>query len=124
MVNKVYKSAYKFGQAVANVQNEYKRVQKMKEVEATDVEKHRYISCLAGQAGPVGQGAILGLGVAKEVIDFSSKSLSSEQRRAYHGISGIWRDGVKDMKNNYIGSSYGVRHSEDGACLKLLKKRK
>lgn len=62
------------------------------------------------------------VGGVKEVYDFGIKVTSPVHRENYKGVSGIVRDGVKDMKNNFIGSFYGASHPQEGSCNMLLKK--
>lgn len=103
---------------LSNWNNERKNVEKMK---LSDENKHQYMSCLAGKGG-VGMAATgLGAGVAKEVDDFSYKTLTPEQRKKYHGVMGVALDGGKDMVNNLKGLKHGYIDNKD--CYNLLKKK-
>lgn len=103
---------------LSNWNNKRKNVEKMK---LSDENKHQYMSCLAGKGG-VGMAATgLGAGVAKEVYDFSYKTLTPEQRKKYHGVMGVALDGGKDMVNNLKGLKHGYIDNKD--CYNLLKKK-
>ncbi|MBO5284898.1 MAG: hypothetical protein J6B00_03380 [Alphaproteobacteria bacterium] len=58
------------------------------------------------------------------MVDYHKKSTDPVEFKAYKGYPGIIADGVKDMKNNFIGSAYGVMHPQAGSCDKFLKKGK
>ena len=75
-----------------------------------DGEKHRELSCRAGQEGVAGVAGILAAGAAKEIVDFTKKVTNEDLRNAYGGVEGVVADGVKDMKNNVNGSLYGFLH--------------
>lgn len=100
---------------------EYKTINQLA---GSDVGKHQYMSCKSGQVGVGGVAAALAVGAAKEVIDFTKKTIVKTERDRYNGVLGVATDGAKDMKNNIIGSFYGLTHSQRGGCDKLLKKGK
>lgn len=114
------RNIYSYNKGIANMLQEYKTISKQS---GSDVGKHQYMSCKSGQAGIGGVVAALTVGAAKESYDFARKSTSSIHRENYKGVSGIIEDGVKDMKNNVIGSFYGLTHPQNGSCDSLLKKK-
>ena len=93
--------------SVQDLKDNYNRLSKEKR---DDGEKHRELSCRAGQNGVVGVAGILAAGAAKEVVDFTKKVTNEDLRNAYGGVEGVVADGVKDMKNNVNGSLYGFLH--------------
>ena len=92
---------------IQDLKDNYHRLSKEKR---DDGEKHRELSCRAGQEGIAGVAGILAAGVAKEVVDFTKKVTNEDLRNAYGGVDGVVADGVKDMKNNINGSLYGFLH--------------
>lgn len=103
---------------LSNWNNERKNMEKMK---LSDENKHQYMSCLAGKGGTKMAVTGLGAGIAKEVYDFSYKTLSPEQRKKCHGVMGIALDGGKDMVNNLKGLKHGYIDNKN--CYNLLKKK-
>ena len=101
----------------------YKEAKRVNELGWSDVDKHRYVSCRAGQKGNGISAIGFGAGVAKETIDFYIKTLTPSQRARYGGIGGIAKDGIKDMGNNAVGLRYG-RENPNGDCLNITKRQK
>ena len=62
-------------------------------------------------------------GVGKEARDLAYKSLNPTQRKKYGGLSGVWNDSKKDMRNNLIGLEYGRRNPYTN-CTDLTNGRK
>lgn len=107
-----------FIENIQNWNNEKKRVDKLK---ISDENKHQYMSCLSGRGNA--NMALLGLGVgaAKEVWDFSYKTLYSSQRKKNGGVIGVALDGGKDIVNNIKGLKHGFIDKKP--CINLLKKK-
>lgn len=93
------------------------RVSKMK---ISDVNKHQYMSCLAGKGGKTMAVTGASLGALKEGYDLSYKSLNPKKRKDYKGLSGVYGDSLKDMYNNIYGLKYGLK--KDTNCSDLIKK--
>lgn len=73
----------------------------------SDVDKHRYISCISASGGPISAvETIIGSGL-KETKDIWNKLSNDSVKQKYGGTWGVFKDSFKDMKNNIIGSSTG-----------------
>ena len=86
----------------------------------SDVNKHQYMSCLAGKDGLALGITGLALGAGKEVVDLTRKYFNEEQNKAYGGWAGIWADSAKDMGNNIKGFVHGFVNNQP--CYPLLEK--
>ena len=103
-----------------NVINYLKQYKIITDKKLSDVNKHQYMSCLAGKDGIALGLTGLALGVGKEVTDLTRKYFNEEQKKAYGGWSGIWSDSLKDMNNNIKGFAHGFVDNQP--CYPLLKK--
>ncbi len=74
----------------------------------SDVDKHKYVSCVGSTDGIATGVQMLGLGALKEIKDITQKSFDNKQVKAYGGYGGILRDSFKDMGNNMRGVVKGV----------------
>ncbi len=103
-----------------NTANYWKQYNTMKNEKISDINKHQYMSCLAGRDG-VTLGLVgLGAGVVKEIGDLSAKLTDEQKIQAYGGKTGVWADSLKDMGNNLKGFSHGFFDNQP--CYPLLKK--
>lgn len=103
-----------------NVINYLKQYKIITDKKLSDVNKHQYMSCLAGKDGIALGLTGLALGVGKEFTDLTRKYFNEEQKKAYGGWSGIWSDSLKDMNNNIKGFAHGFVDNQP--CYPLLKK--
>ena len=103
-----------------NAINFLKQYKLVTDKKLSDVNKHQYMSCLAGKDGLALGVTGLALGAGKEVVDLTKKYFNEEQNKAYGGWSGIWADSVKDMNNNIKGFVHGFVNNQP--CYPLLKK--
>lgn len=106
--NKTRMEASTVEQVVYEIQDLKDSYDSLSKVVKDDGEKHRELSCLAGQEGTIGVAGILTAGAAKEIVDFTKKVTNEDLRNAYGGVSGVLADGVKDMTNNVKGSLHGL----------------
>lgn len=97
-----------------DIRKNYARLQKTKQ---DDGEKHRELSCRAGQKGFVGAVGIFGAGLLKEAKDFTQKSFNQETRQRYGGVKGVAYDSCKDIKNNAIGAWHGFFNRDDDCSI-------
>ena len=66
-------------------------------VSISDVNKHRYVSCVGSFDGPFAAAAT--------------------------GLAGIFEDSIKDMKNNFIGIGNGLSYSDINQCSHILPQK-
>lgn len=86
----------------------------------SDVNKHQYVSCVGASGGPLAAAETLAGGVFKEFADTKNKLFNPQQRKAYGGVSGVFRDSYKDLKNDAYGIYKGITSDTDDDCKLLL----
>ena len=104
-----------------NWYREYSKMSKLNDNRITDENKHQYMSCLAGRGGKAEAIAGWGIGLGKEAIDLTKKTLSPNARKRYNGVVNIFKDSQKDIKNNWKGLQYGLENK--GKCINLLEQK-
>ena len=75
---------------------------------------HRKGMCEAAQNGMLGSAMGFAGGVAKEVVDLTTKPFKGKQK-----FGEIWNDSKKDMMNNFDGLSLGMRYPQRD-CAEML----
>ena len=85
-------------------------------VPISDVNKHRYVSCVSSFDGPFAAAATLLAGTYKE-----GKDLYRKWNNPRYGTNKeIIEDSIKDMKNNFIGIGNGLSYSDINQCSHIL----
>lgn len=89
-------------------------------VPISDVNKHRYVSCVGSTGGPLATVETLAGGVKKEIEDYNKKINNEDLLKQYGGKLGVAKDGVKDLSNDVIGAWKGYWSGNSEECEELL----
>ena len=85
----------------------------------SDVNKHRYVSCVGSFDGPFAAAATGLAGIYKE-----GKDLYRKWNNPRYGTNKkIIEDSIKDMKNNFIGIGNGLSYSDINRCSHILPQK-
>ena len=85
-------------------------------VQISDVDKHRYVSCIGAFDGPFTAAATGVAGILKE-----GKDLYKKWNNPRYGTNiEIIQDSLKDLKNNALGIAKGLSSSDINQCSEIL----
>ena len=85
-------------------------------VQISDVDKHRYVSCIGAFDGPFTAAATGVAGILKE-----GKDLYKKWNNPCYGTNiEIIQDSLKDLKNNALGITKGLSSSDINQCSEIL----
>jgi len=83
----------------------------------SDINKHRYISCVGANDGYASAAATLGGGVIfKEGNDLYNKLRNEKNDPRYRNKFGVVGDSLKDIGNDIIGTVYGLTADNVDDC--------
>ena len=92
---------------------------RLTQVSISDVNKHRYVSCVGSFDGPFAAAATGLAGIYKE-----GKDLYRKWNNPRYGTNKkIFEDSIKDMKNNFIGIGNGLSYSDINQCSHILPQK-
>ena len=89
-------------------------------LDISDVNKHRYVSCVGSTGGPLATAETLAGGVKKEIDDYNKKMNNEDLLKQYGGQWGVIGDGLKDLGNDVIGAWKGLWSDNPEECEELL----
>ncbi|MBO7097354.1 MAG: hypothetical protein J6W11_01795 [Alphaproteobacteria bacterium] len=90
--------------------------QRLTPIDISDVNKHRYVSCIGAFDGPVSAGVTAAAGLYKEGADLYKKW----NHPKYGSNWQILQDSFKDLVNDAIGISRGLSTNDMNECSYLL----
>ena len=94
---------------------------RIKNLNISDINKHRYVSCIGAQDGIVSAGTTFAGGLLKEGNDLKNKIINAENNPHYKNKVGIILDSLKDIGNNGIGTISGYMSNDPDFCDYYIK---
>lgn len=106
--------------AEPSVKNALSEATRLTPIPISDTNKHQYVSCMGSTGGILATTETLLGGIKKEFDDYAKKSKNQVLLNQYGGKTGILKDNLKDLYNDFIGSWDGFISGNPEECNKLL----